>query len=229
MSEPLILSPIGWAVSSGLVPYQQAVACMEARAAAIAVGDAEELVWLLEHPPLYSAGTSAKPGDLLEPDRFPVFKSGRGGQFTYHGPGQRVAYVMLDVKRRANGDIRAFVGKLETWLISALASFNLEAGTRADRIGVWVERTSPGAPTREDKIAALGIRVRRWVSFHGVALNVEPDLSHFSGIVPCGIQEHGVTSLLDLGLTASMADVDYALRAAFEATFGETNLSAPPL
>jgi len=140
-----------------------------------------------------------------------------------------VAYVMLDVKRRANGDIRAFVGKLETWLISALASFNLEAGTRADRIGVWVERTSPGAPTREDKIAALGIRVRRWVSFHGVALNVEPDLSHFSGIVPCGIQEHGVTSLLDLGLTASMADVDYALRAAFEATFGETNLSAPPL
>lgn len=201
---------------------------MEAHAAAIAAGEAQELVWLLEHPPLYTAGTSAKAGDLLEPDRFPVFKSGRGGQFTYHGPGQRVAYVMLDVKKRASGDIRAFVGKLEAWLIGALARFNVEAGTRPDRIGVWVERKSP-LGIREDKIAALGIRVRRWVSFHGIALNVEPDLSHFSGIVPCGIQEHGVTSLLDLGLTASMSDVDYALRASFEETFGATMDAAAPL
>ena len=228
MSEPLTLSPVGWAVSTGLVPYAEAVAFMEARAAAIATGEADELVWLLEHPPLYTAGTSAKPGDLLEPDRFPVFKSGRGGQFTYHGPGQRVAYVMLDVKRRANGDIRAFVGKLEAWLIGALARFNVEAGTRPDRIGVWVERKTP-ISMREDKIAALGIRVRRWVSFHGIALNVEPDLSHFSGIVPCGIQEHGVTSLLDLGITASMAEVDYALRASFEETFSVTADSTSPL
>ncbi len=228
MSEPLTLDPIGWAASKGLVGYEAAVAAMETRAAAIAAGQSEELVWLLEHPPLYTAGTSAKPGDLLDANRFPVFKSGRGGQFTYHGPGQRVAYVMLDVKRRANGDIRAFVGKLEAWLIGALARFNVDAGTRPDRIGVWVERKSPlGA--REDKIAALGIRVRRWVSFHGVALNVDPDLSHFSGIVPCGIQEHGVTSLLDLGVTASMDDVDYALRAAFEETFGETRDAAAPL
>ncbi len=215
------MSPVGWAVSFGLVPYIEAVVAMEARAAAIAEGEAGELVWLLEHPPLYTAGASAKAGDLLEPDRFPVIKSGRGGQFTYHGPGQRVAYVMLDVKKRANGDIRAFVGKLESWLIGALARFNVEAGTRPDRIGVWVERRTP-ISTREDKIAALGIRVRRWVSFHGIALNVEPDLSHFSGIVPCGIHEHGVTSLLDLGITADMADVDYALRASFEETFGAT-------
>ncbi len=228
MSEPLTLSPIGWAVSSGLVPYAEAVAFMEARAAAIAAGEAGELVWLLEHPPLYTAGTSAKAGDLLDPDRFPVFKSGRGGQFTYHGPGQRVAYVMLDVKKRADGDIRAFVGKLEAWLIGALARFNVDAGTRPDRIGVWVERKSP-LGVREHKIAALGIRVRRWVSFHGIALNVEPDLSHFSGIVPCGIQDHGVTSLLDLGITASMADVDYALRASFEEMFGATMDAAAPL
>lgn len=220
--------PAGWAVSPGLVPYEAAVAAMEARAAAIAEGKAGELVWLLEHPPLYTAGVSAKPTDLLEPGRFPVFQSGRGGQFTYHGPGQRVAYVMLDLTRRGR-DVRAFVAALEAWLIGALARFNVRGEIREGRVGVWVERKAPGAPTREDKIAAIGVKLRRWVSFHGVALNVEPDLSHFSGIVPCGQTEHGVTSLVDLGLPVTMDEADAALKAAFREVFGAVEDAAPPL
>lgn len=208
---------IAWRISGTRVPYPSAVAEMEARAAAIADGRASELVWLLEHPPLYTAGTSARSEDLLAPSRFPVFESGRGGQFTYHGPGQRVGYVMMDLRRRGN-DVRRFVRDLEEWLIQTLAAFNVRGERRDGRIGIWVARNGG----REDKIAALGIRVRRGVSFHGVALNVDPDLEHFSGIVPCGIQGHGVTSLADLGLTATMMDVDLALRAAFEAVFGPT-------
>ena len=176
-------APVGWAVSSGLVGYPQAVAAMEARAAAIAEGRAGELVWLLEHPPLYTAGVSAKPGDLLDADRFPVFQTGRGGQLTYHGPGQRVAYVMLDLTRRGR-DVRAFVAALETWIVEALGAFNVQGQVRPGRVGVWVERKGPGW-SREDKIAAIGVKLRKWVSFHGISLNVEPDLSHFSGIVPC--------------------------------------------
>ena len=206
--------PAGWAVSSGLVDYPAAVAAMEARAAAIAEGRAGELVWLLEHPPLYTAGVSARPADLLDPGRFPVFRSGRGGQFTYHGPGQRVAYVMLDLSRRER-DVRAFVAALEAWLIGALARLDVEAGVRQGRIGVWVDR-----PGREDKIAAIGVKLHKWVSFHGVALNVAPDLSHFGGIVPCGVTAHGVTSLADLGRSASLAQADAALMASFEAVFG---------
>ena len=219
--------PAGWAVSSDLVDYPAAVAAMEARAAAVANGEAEELVWLLEHPPLYTAGVSAKPDDLLDPQRFPVFESGRGGQFTYHGPGQRVAYVMLDLARRRR-DVRAFVAALEAWIIAALARFNVEGQIRDGRVGVWVERRAPGF-TREDKIAAIGVKLRRWVSFHGVALNVEPDLSHFSGIVPCGVTEHGVTSLVDLGLPVTMDEADAALRDSFEAVFGPTAPAAPPV
>ena len=218
----------GWAVSRGRIPYPEAVAAMEARAAAIADGTAGELVWLLEHPPLYTAGVSAKDTDLLEPDRFPVFASGRGGQFTYHGPGQRVAYVMLDLTKRRR-DVRAFVASLEAWVIGALARFNVEGEIRDGRVGVWVERKAPGAPIREDKIAAIGVKLRRWVSFHGVSLNVEPDLSHFSGIVPCGQTEHGVTSLVDLGLPVTMDEADDALRASFRLVFGEVEEALPPI
>ena len=217
---------IGWAVSPGLTDYESAVAAMEARAAAIAEGRSGELVWLLEHPPLYTAGVSAQPKDLIAPDRFPVFKTGRGGQFTYHGPGQRVAYVMLDLRTRGR-DVGRFVHDLERWLIGALARFNVEGVVRKDRIGVWVERKSPGF-TREDKIAAIGVRLRKWVSFHGIAFNVEPDLEHFSGIVPCGVTQHGVTSLVDLGLPVTMTDADAALRAAFEDVFGSTQDADPP-
>jgi len=193
---------------------------MEARVAAIAAGEAAECVWLLEHPPLYTAGTSANDADLVDPGRFPVFRSGRGGQFTYHGPGQRVAYVMLDLSRRTQ-DLRAFVAALEAWLIATLDSFNVRGERREDRVGVWVRRPEKG-PAAEDKIAAIGIRVRRWVTFHGISLNVEPDLSHFSGIVPCGVREHGVTSLVDLGIPVTMPEVDAALRARFEDIFGPT-------
>ncbi|MBA4014390.1 MAG: lipoate-protein ligase B [Phenylobacterium sp.] len=220
--------PAQWAVSRSPVPYPEAVAAMEARAAAIADGTAGELVWLLEHPPLYTAGVSAKEGDLLDPNRFPVFASGRGGQFTYHGPGQRVAYVMLDLTKRRR-DVRAFVASLEAWVIGALARFNVEGEIRDGRVGVWVERKVPGAPTREDKIAAIGVKLRRWVSFHGISLNVEPDLGHFSGIVPCGQTEHGVTSLVDLGLPVTMDEADEALRASFRLVFGEVEEVPAPL
>lgn len=219
--------PAGWAVSHGLVPYPAAVAAMEARAAAIAEGTAGELVWLLEHPPLYTAGVSARPGDLLDPDRFPVFASGRGGQFTYHGPGQRVAYVMLDLTKRRR-DVRAFVAALEAWIISALDAFNVRGEIREGRVGVWVERRTPGAPPREDKIAAIGVKLRRWVSFHGVSLNVEPDLSHFAGIVPCGVTQHGVTSLVDLGLPVTLDEADAALKASFREVFGAVADAPPP-
>lgn len=219
---------IGWARSPGLTQYEPAVAAMEARAAAIANGEAGELVWLLEHPPLYTAGVSAKADDLLAPDRFPVFRTGRGGQFTYHGPGQRVAYVMLDLRKRGR-DVSGFVHNLERWLIGALERFNVEAGVREGRVGVWVERKGPGW-AREDKIAAIGVRLRKWVSFHGIAFNVEPDLEHFSGITPCGISgpQFGVTSLVDLGLPVTMNDADAALRAAFEDVFGKTESADPP-
>jgi lipoyl(octanoyl) transferase len=204
-----------WRVSPGQTPYLEAVAAMEACAAAIAAGQEGELVWLLEHPPLYTAGVSAKAADLLDA-RLPVFESGRGGQYTYHGPGQRVAYVMLDLRARQR-DVGAFVRALEAWLIDALAAFNVEGLVRPGRVGVWVEH---GAPRRESKIAAIGVKLRRWVSFHGISLNVEPDLSHFDGIVPCGVREHGVTSLVDLGLPVTMDEADGALRASFERVFG---------
>lgn len=222
------VAPTGWAVSQGHVPYPEAVAAMETRAAAIADGTAGEMVWLLEHPPLYTAGVSAKDSDLLEPGRFPVFPSARGGQFTYHGPGQRVAYVMLDLTSRQR-DVRAFVGSLEAWVIGALARFNVEGQIRDGRVGVWVERRTPGFPPREDKIAAIGVKLRRWVSFHGVSLNVEPELDHFSGIVPCGQTEHGVTSLVDLGLPVTMDEADEALKASFREVFGEIEDVPPPL
>ena len=209
-----------WRVEAGLIAYPDAVALMEARAEAIARGEARELVWLIEHPPLYTAGVSAKPEDLIAPDRFEVFASGRGGQYTYHGPGQRVVYVMLDLNKRRK-DVRAFVQALERWIIGTLSRFNVEGHIREGRVGVWVERRDKGyAPLTEDKIAAVGVKLRRWVSFHGVSLNVEPDLSHFSGIVPCGITEHGVTSLLDLGLPVTMDEVDDALKSSFETIFG---------
>jgi len=219
---------IGWAVSPGLVDYETAVAAMEARAAAIASGEAGELVWLLEHPPLYTAGVSAKDSDLLAPDRFPVFRTGRGGQFTYHGPGQRVAYVMLDLRERGR-DVTQFVKDLEGWIIGALGDFNVKGEIRDGRVGVWVERKGAGW-AREDKIAAIGVRLRKWISFHGIAFNVEPDLEHFSGITPCGISapQFGVTSLVDLGLPVTMNDADAALRASFERVFGKTELSPPP-
>ena len=217
----------GWAVSAGVVDYPRAVAAMEARAAAIAEGTAGELVWLLEHPPLYTAGVSARADDLLQPDRFPVFQSGRGGQLTYHGPGQRVAYVMLDLRARRR-DVRGFVQALEAWVIDALGAFNVRGELRDGRVGVWVERRTPGAPPREDKIAAVGVKIRRWVSFHGVSLNVEPALDHFAGIVPCGVRAHGVTSLVDLGRPATMDDADAALRASFARVFGPCE-PAPPL
>jgi lipoyl(octanoyl) transferase len=207
-----------WRVFPGLSPYAETLAAMEARATAIAEGIAPEAIWLLEHPPLYTAGTSAKPADLTDPDRFPVFNVGRGGQYTYHGPGQRVIYVMLDVGKRGR-DVRCFVRDLENWVIAALAEFNVTGHIRPGRVGVWVERPEKGHTAdglvREDKIAAIGIKLRRWVSFHGISINVEPDLSHFGGIVPCGIREHGVTSLVDLGLPVTMADLDMALAATF--------------
>jgi lipoyl(octanoyl) transferase len=216
--------PAGWAVTSGPVPYPDAMAAMARRAEAIAAGEAEEVVWLLEHPPLYTAGVSAKATDLLVADRFPVFESGRGGQYTYHGPGQRVAYVMLDLRARQR-DVRAFVAALESWIIAALDELGVAGAVRPGRVGVWVERT---APPREDKIAAIGVRLRRWVSLHGISLNVAPDLSHFEGIVPCGIREHGVTSLADLGVPATLDLADAALRAAFQSTFGPTIPAPPP-
>lgn len=203
-----------WKISPGLTPYAEAVATMEQRVADIRDGKAGELVWLVEHPPLYTAGTSAKSDDLLDATRFPVYDTGRGGQYTYHGPGQRVVYVMLDLKKR-DADIRAFVCKLESWIIATLAAFNVKGERRTGRVGVWVDR----GHGREDKIAALGVRVRKWVTFHGIAINVEPDLSHYSGIVPCGLSQYGVTSLVDLGLTVTMADVDTALRQAFDDIF----------
>ena len=220
---------VEWAVSEGLVPYQTALSFMEARARAIFEGDAREMIWLLEHPPLYTAGTSAKREDLLQPDRFPVFDAGRGGEYTYHGPGQRVAYVMLDVAKRGK-DIRKFVQGLERWIISALAHFNIDAETRDGRVGVWVDRTQPGGPRREDKIAAIGVRLRRWVSFHGISLNVEPDLTNFHGITPCGISADGlgVTSLIDLGYPVDMAEADAALKQAFENIFGSHAEPAQP-
>ena len=217
--------PVRWRVSDELVPYDVAIATMEAEVAAIADGHADELVWLLEHPPLYTAGTSAQTADLIEPDRFPVFATGRGGEYTYHGPGQRVAYVMLDLKRRRQ-DVRAYVAGLEELVIQTLDMMNVRGERREDRVGVWVKRPDKPAmldgSVTEDKIAALGIRLRRWVSFHGLSLNVEPDLSHFSGIVPCGITGYGVTSLVDLGLPVMMTDVDIRLREAFEQIFGPT-------
>jgi len=219
--------PVAWAVSTGYVDYEPAVAAMEARVAAIAAGEAEEVVWLLEHPPLYTAGVSAKDDDLLAPDRFPVHQTGRGGQFTYHGPGQRVAYVMLDLNRRGK-DVRAFVHGLEDWIIGALDRFGVEAGMREGRVGVWVERKGAGW-SREDKIAAIGVKVRKWVSFHGISLNVEPDLDHFGGIVPCGITEHGVTSLVDLGVLATMDEADGALKASFQRVFGPIQDGEAPL
>ncbi|CAG1010583.1 MAG: lipoyl(octanoyl) transferase LipB [Rhizobiaceae bacterium] len=223
---------VEWRVAPGLTPYPEALAFMEARADAIRTGTAGELVWLVEHAPLYTAGTSARREDLLLPDRFPVFDAGRGGEYTYHGPGQRVAYVMLDLKKRRE-DVRAFVAALEAWIIGALARFNVRGERREDRVGVWVVRPDrpplPDGSPAEDKIAAIGIRLRRWVSFHGIALNVEPDLSHFSGIVPCGIKGYGVTSLVDLGLPVTMADADLALKASFEDVFGATAEPATPL
>jgi lipoyl(octanoyl) transferase len=220
-------APAGWAMSTGLVPYPRAEAAMEARAGAIADGAAGELVWLLEHPPLYTAGVSAKPADLLDPQRFPVFRSGRGGQFTYHGPGQRVAYVMLDLSARGR-DVRAFVTALQAWIIEALARLGVRGDVRDGRVGVWVERPGPGGAAREDKVAAIGVKLRRWVSFHGVSLNVDPDLGHFGGIVPCGVTQHGVTSLADLGAPANLAEADAALKAAFVEVFGPV-ADAPPL
>jgi lipoyl(octanoyl) transferase len=220
-------APAGWAVSASPVPYPEAVAAMHERVEAILEGRAGELVWLLEHPPLYTAGVSAKAGDLIDPLRFPVFESERGGQFTYHGPGQRVAYVMLDLRERGR-DVRRFVQSLEAWVIGALGEFNVRGEVREGRIGVWVDRPGPDSSIREDKIAAIGVKLRRWVSFHGISLNVEPDLAHFSGIVPCGISEHGVTSLVDLGLPATLRDADAALKLSFERVFGATIASDPP-
>jgi lipoyl(octanoyl) transferase len=209
------MTQIEWKTSHVPVPYADAVAAMEARVAAIHAGTAAEQVWLLEHPALYTAGTSAKREDLLQPDRFPVFETGRGGQYTYHGPGQRIGYVMLDLKRRQL-DVRRYVQMLEDWVIATLAVFNVRGERRQGRVGVWVERGGG----REDKIAAIGVRVRRWVTYHGISINVEPDLSHYEGIVPCGIGEHGVTSLVDLGLPVTMEDLDVALKTAWQDTFG---------
>ncbi|MBL26790.1 MAG: lipoate-protein ligase B [Rhodospirillaceae bacterium] len=206
---------IAWRISDAAVDYPTAVATMEARVEAIRKEGAPELVWLLEHPPLYTAGTSAEDGDLIAPSRFPVYRTGRGGRYTYHGPGQRVGYAMLDLKARCP-DVRLYVQRLEDWLIRTLDRFNVRGEVRDGRIGVWVVRPDGS----EAKIAALGVRVRRWVSYHGIALNVDPDLSHFGGIVPCGIRDYGVTSLADLGITATMADVDLALRETFAEVFG---------
>jgi lipoyl(octanoyl) transferase len=215
---------VEWITTPGLTDYIQAEHWMEARAAAIAAGEAPEVIWLLEHPPLYTAGTSAQVQDLTDPDRFPVHVSKRGGQYTYHGPGQRVVYVMLDVGKRGQ-DVRRFVQQLEGWVIDTLAGLGVQGHIREGRVGVWVER--PDKPrsitgaVAEDKIAAIGIRLRKWISFHGISINLDPDLSHFSGIVPCGISEHGVTSLADLGINVDMADLDHALKISFHKVFGE--------
>ncbi|WP_298961920.1 lipoyl(octanoyl) transferase LipB [uncultured Roseibium sp.] len=213
-------APVEWTISDKLVDYETALAAMNERVERIISGDAPEQVWLLEHPPLYTAGTSADDGDLVSPDRFPVYRTGRGGQHTYHGPGQRVAYVLLDLKRRQQ-DVRAFVAALEAWLINSLWHYHIRGERREDRVGVWVRRPDRGAQV-EDKIAAIGIRVRKWVTFHGVSFNVEPDLEHFSGIIPCGVEEHGVTSLVDLGIPVGLAENDSVLRAEFEKIFGDT-------
>lgn len=218
------MTQIAWQITPGLTPYDEALGVMEARADAIAAGTASELIWLVEHPPVYTAGTSAKPADLVDPDRFPVFEARRGGEYTYHGPGQRVVYVMLNVAKRGR-DVRKFVADLEAWIIATLDQFNVKGERREGRVGVWVMRndrplTALGAQ-QEDKIAALGIRLRKWVSFHGLSINIEPDLSHFNGIVPCGISDHGVTSLVDLGLPITMNDVDLALFKTFTNVFGD--------
>src|SRR6476619_3619595 len=225
-TQPAGSAAVEWRISDTPVPYPEAVAAMEARVADIAAQKAPELVWLLEHPPLYTSGTSGRPADLLDPP-FPLFRTGRGGQLTYHGPGQRVAYVMLDLKRR-RPDVRAYLAGLEEWIIRALDAFNVRGERREDRVGVWVRRPDKGAGY-EDKIAAIGVRLKRWVSFHGIAINVEPELSHFAGIVPCGVAHprYGVTSLVDLGQLVTMADVDVALRQAFEELFGPTRALMP--
>lgn len=218
-------APVRWRISDGLVGYDEAVAEMEREVGLIAEGKADELVWLVEHPPLYTAGTSAEDADLLAPSRFPVHKTGRGGEYTYHGPGQRVVYVMLDLKRRRQ-DVRAFVSALEAVIIGTLDDMNVRGERREDRVGVWVQRPErpalPGGLMAEDKVAAIGIRLRRWVSFHGFSLNVDPELEHFTGIVPCGISGYGVTSLVDLGLPVSVIDVDPLIRQNFERVFGDT-------
>ena len=218
---------IEWAISDHAIAYPDALAVMAARAEDIRDGRLGELIWLLEHPALYTAGTSAKREDLIDAKRFPVFESGRGGQFTYHGPGQRIAYVMLDLKARG-GDVRGFIRDLERWLQRTLAAFNVKGETRPDRVGLWVNRPEKGQ-NREDKIAAIGLRVSRWVTTHGISLNVDPDLSHYAGIVPCGISQHGVTSLADLGLPVTLADADVALRRGFEEVFGAVKRVTPPL
>jgi lipoyl(octanoyl) transferase len=220
---------VEWITTDGLTDYRAAETWMESRAAAIAAGTEGECIWLVEHPPLYTAGTSAKPTDLTDPDRFPVYDTKRGGQYTYHGPGQRVAYVMLDVGKRGR-DVRCFVHDLEAWVIATLDQFNLRGEIRPGRVGVWVERPEKqlqaDGSNAEDKIAAIGIRLRKWISFHGISINVEPDLSHFDGIVPCGITEHGVTSLVDLGLPVTMDDLDVALKAAFDQVFADPPLAS---
>lgn len=213
---------VEWITTPGLTDYRDAEVWMESRATAIATGEADECIWLLEHPPLYTAGTSAKSADLTDPERFPVFQTRRGGQYTYHGPGQRVAYTLLNVGKRGH-DVRAFVQDLEAWVIATLDTFNVKGEIREGRVGVWVERPekpkTPDGRVAEDKIAAIGIRLRKWVSFHGLSINIEPNLSHFDGIVPCGIADHGVTSLVDLGLPVTMDDVDVALRQTFDTVF----------
>ena len=214
------MNEVEWIISPGLVEYPDALKVMDERVDLIQKGNAKELVWLLEHPPLYSAGTSAKPQDLLTPNRFPVFKTGRGGQYTYHGPGQRVAYVMLDLNRRRR-DIRAFVSSLETWIINTLAKFNIRGERRSDRIGIWVRRTDLNNPEREDKIGAIGIRIKRWVTLHGISINVSSDLEHFGGIIPCGIGGYGVTSFEDIGQPLEFYDLDVELRTEFDRLFGE--------
>ncbi len=223
-------APIDWAVSDAPVDYQAAADFMDRRVQAIAAGEADELIWLLEHPPLYTAGTSARPEDLRAPERFPVFKSPRGGQYTYHGPGQRVVYVMLNLNARAK-DVRAYVQDLEACVIDALAAFAIKGERRAGRVGVWVDRTQPAGPFQEDKVAAIGVRIKKWVTLHGLSLNVEPDLEHFAGITPCGISEAGlgVTSLVDLGLPVTLRDADIALKVAFEDRFGPTRPAPAPL
>ncbi|PHZ86237.1 lipoyl(octanoyl) transferase LipB [Paremcibacter congregatus] len=210
-----------WKYSDGLVDYDEAMALMEQRVADIRAGTASELVWFLQHPPLYTAGTSADAQDLMSPDRFPVYETGRGGQYTYHGPGQRVVYVMLDLARRGR-DVRQFVSRLEQWVIDTLSEFNVSAERRDGRVGVWVTREGG----REEKIAAIGVRVRKWVTFHGICINVEPDLDHYTGIVPCGISEHGVTSLVDLGLPVTLFDVDAVLRQKWDSIFEDTSTNA---
>lgn len=215
--------PVRWRIEDGLTSYEDALSFMENEATKVANGEADELIWLIEHPPLYTAGTSARDEDLVEPDRFDVYQTGRGGEYTYHGPGQRVAYVMLDLKRRKQ-DVRAFISALEAWIIGTLGEMNIRGERREDRVGVWVQRPEkarlPDGSMNEEKIAAIGIRLRKWVSFHGIAINVEPDLEHFSGIVPCGVQKYGVTSLVDLGLPVTMDDLDIHLKTTFEGIFG---------